>query len=166
MNKKPHPDDFGFSLVQTSDSQRAMVAKMRTKLAGGSDFDVQVVTRRRFAIRKNAFGWASKLGIAAILILANFAYLSYSNGSVAKKAIKRAQMLPAPKATLSVNEQALYWTYALYDFNRLKTQFGASQSAVVDAKSASARLADLLPKVDGPTRMTIQHYLPPKLRTP
>ncbi len=166
MDKKPHPDDFGMSLVQTNGAQRAMVKKMRAKLAGGSEFNLHVVQERRLAVHKHAFGWASKMGVAAILILANLAYLGYKSDTVAKQAVKRAQMLPSPKTELSENDQALYWTYALYDYHRLKSQFGASGSSVVDEKLAWARLTELLPKVDTRTRFIIDGYLPPNKRNP
>jgi hypothetical protein len=97
------------------------------------------------------------------LVLAVNAVLVIGKGesavSVAK--VRRAPAVQAP-ASLSPNDQALYWTYALYDFGRLQKRFGAPSHAVLDAVEAKRQLALLLPKVDAPTRFQIDRYLPRK----
>jgi hypothetical protein len=155
-----------FSLVQQNDAQRALVAKMRNKLAGGSEIGFYMDQAKRRAVQKTAYGWGTKIGIAAIVILANLTYLGYREENGPKAAAKRAQTLPAPKANLSKEDQALYWAYALYDYDRLRSRFGVPATTVVNAGLALARLNELLPNVDVHTRSIIEGYMPAARRKP
>jgi hypothetical protein len=153
-----------FSLLQKQAAQRALVAKMRTRLAGGSEFEARIKEKEKITTHKKRFSWGAKIGIAAIVILGNLAYLGVKKESKSDSIAKHALTLPAPSATLSLDDQALYWTYALYDYNLLKTRFGAPKGAVVDARVATAKIKELMPKLDARTRFIINNYRPPSKR--
>ncbi|HKP97601.1 MAG TPA: hypothetical protein VJ385_17795 [Fibrobacteria bacterium] len=160
MKKNPNPrrTNTGLSLIQVNDDREAMLLKMRGKLAGLSEVHVQATERRRVAVRKSAFGWGWRIGAAAVLVLGNILYFSPGASIAAKAPEKRAPTLPHPSASLGVNDQALYWTYALYDFDMLKTRYGVPKQTVINAAVAAQMLRELLPKVDARTRFTIDRY--------
>ncbi|MDB5051488.1 MAG: hypothetical protein JWO30_4559 [Fibrobacteres bacterium] len=160
MNKKPiTPRDYrGLSLIQVRDDREAMLLKMRSKLAGAAEPPTLRPEKRRVAMRKPGFPWRWGFYAAALLGLCNYAYFdSGSENSVPVKE-KRAKTLPLPPAKLSANDQALYWSYALYDFERLKEKFGVPKATIVDSRLAAEKLQALLPKVDAMTRFTIDRY--------
>lgn len=153
--------NYGPSLLQKRATQEALLVKMRTRLAGGSEFETQLNARRRILVHKQTFNWTSRAGIALILILVNLAYLGYQVDSKTKAAVPHAEILKAPSPDLSNEKQALYWAYALYDFALLKKNFDPHGAVVIDARVARTKLMELLPKVDARTRFIIEAYLPP-----
>jgi hypothetical protein len=159
MKKNPHPPrNTGLSLIQVRDDREAMLMKMRGKLAGVSEAHLQAAENRKLAVHKSAFGWGWKIGIAAILALGNVVYFSSGSEYAVKAKEKRAPTLPRPSAAMNANDQALYWAYALYDFDLLKSKYGVSKTAIVNAAMAADKLRELLPKVDARTRLTIEQY--------
>lgn len=143
-------------------ARQAMLERMRGKLAGTSqDLAARAEGRRKSVSRKrNAWGW--RVGLGALILAAN-AWLVIGHAEPALAAVK-ARKAPAVLAptSLGTNDQALYWTYALYDFGRLQRRYGAPAHAVLDAAEAKRQLALLLPRVDAPTRFQIDRYLPRK----
>jgi hypothetical protein len=160
MNPKPNLNAYGMPLVQGADAARqATLERMRGKLAGQSQ-DILLRERKRISARRGkAFGWAWRIALCAAFLGANASLIDFKREAPAAKAAKRAPAVERPKG-LSANEEALYWTYALYDFDRLRSRFGAPGNAVVDARVAKSRLAELLPKADRETRNAILKYLP------
>ena len=164
-----HPDDFEFSLIQKADQRAFQLDKMRSKLAG-HQLGLKRAPKPKQVFLAAAFtkpipmdvasSWAWKIMLALSLILGNGAYFLFRHEEKVRLAIKRMPMLHVPKAALDPNRQALYWTYALYDYDRLVSEFGALPSAIVDFGFAKARLAELLPKLDPVTRQTVENYLP------
>jgi hypothetical protein len=55
--------------------------------------------------------------------------------------------LPVPQTTLSADDQALYWTYAMYDIGKLRERFGVSGYYAINQTSARRSLENLLPDV-------------------
>lgn len=163
MPPKPASKDLNIPLVPGGDAMRlATLERMRGKLAGRSqDLAVREVQLRKISRRK-ALSWGWRIALAAAFLCANAAVIGMTGGSKAEARPvkeKRAPALPTPK-NLGINDQALYWTYALYDFGRLKARFGAADKAVVDATQAKARLLELLPNVNAKTRFIIESYQP------
>lgn len=161
MRPTPAPKEFNIPLVSGGEASRqATLERMRGKLAGRSqDMMAMEAGQRRRARRKTlAWGWRITLAVA---FMAGNVFLFTSGGKEAGLAAKerRAPAVLAPK-TLGVNDQALYWTYALYDFGKLTQRFGVKANSVVDAVEAKSRLRELLPKVDKRTRFVIDRYLP------
>jgi hypothetical protein len=160
MKKNPHPyrNNSGLSLIQANDGREAMLLKMRGRLAGLSEVHVQATQKRRVAVRKSAFGWGWRIGVAAILMLANILYFAPGTEGTAKARAKHAPVLPKPSPALDVNEQALYWAFAMYDFDQLQAKFGVTKMTVVNTAEAAEHLRALLPKVDERTRSLIAQY--------
>jgi hypothetical protein len=98
--------------------------------------------------------------MAAALLGGNAAWLTLRQEAKVRQAAKTIPTLSAPVAALDPNRQAMYWTYALYDYDKLTSEFGVPAHTAVDFGQARARLLELLPKVDAPTRGAIERYLP------
>lgn len=161
MHNKPQTNPYNLSLVSGSDAaRRATLERMRGKLAGKSS-DLLVRERKSLQVRRGkALSWSWRIALCVLFLAANASLIGFSREkSPAPKAVKSAPAVQQPKA-LAANEEALYWAYALYDFDRLRSRFGAPQHAVVDAAKAKSRLAELLPKVDRNTRIIITRYMP------
>lgn len=140
-------------------ARRAMLERMRGKLAGRSQDVVARAEGLRKAVTRKRRAWAWRLGLGVLVLAVNaWLVIGYGEKSVAVATVRKAPAILVPKS-LSPNDQALYWTYALYDFGRLQKRFGAPANAVLDAAEAKRQLALLLPKVDRPTRFQIDRYL-------
>ncbi len=167
------PDDFGFSLIQKADQRAFQLEKMRSKLAGQSQ-GLKRMPKPKQKFLHDAFtkpipmdlasSWAWKILIVVSLVIGNAAYLFFNHEEKARLAVRRMPKLMSPLASLDLNRQALYWTYALYDFDRLAREFGVPVHAIVDFNAAKTHLDDLLPRVDAQTRNLIQPYLPKRKR--
>ncbi|MEO6095058.1 MAG: hypothetical protein ABIW76_05070 [Fibrobacteria bacterium] len=157
---KKRPDyirNTGLSLIQPNDSGREfLLEKMRGKLAGSSMAHMEAAEKRRVAVRKHTMSWAWRIGVTAALALVNIVWIGSREEAPLKLMAKNhARKLPVPTAAMDVNQQALYWAYALYDFAELKVHFKVPDRAIVNTAMARERLALLLPKLDAPTRATI-----------
>lgn len=162
MTPKPNPHDPRVSLLAAdAAAKQAMLERMRGKLAGRSRDAADRSEGARKRARKGALAWGWRLGLAALFLAANAFVVTGFKDDIRQAAAKarKAPEVRHPKS-LAPNEQALYWAYALYDFDKLKQRFGAPDHAVVDAAEARRQLALLLPKVDARTRFQIDRYLP------
>jgi hypothetical protein len=162
MKTGNNPNEFDISLIQQQAQRQLMVEKMRGKLAGHSQSFVQAKERQAYATRKRALVLGWRLALLGAFLLGNFYYISSRPDAPAKEAVKKAPRLPAPPATMNVNDQAMYWTLALYDFDQLKSRFGVGERTIVDAGAAKRKLKELLPKVDARTRFAIDRMVPPE----
>jgi hypothetical protein len=168
-------DDFNLGLIQKADERQLQLAKMRAKLASQS-LGLRMPPKPRQRLLEAAFtmpipmgaasSWAWKIMLALSLIIGNGAYFFFSHEEKARLAVKRLPALRAPRPAMDVNMQALYWTYALYDFNKLVATFGMPSQSMVNTDIARAKLAELLPKTDPVTRLAIERYLPHTGRMP
>jgi hypothetical protein len=160
MQQKHRPENWNMNLVPAPDAARmATLERMRGKLAGrSSDLALREDKVRRVR-RGKTFAWGWRIALVALFFAANAALVDHIRVAPSARMERKAPSVPEPKH-LAVNDQALYWTYALYDFDRLKAKFGAPANAVIDAGEAKARLRELLPKVDRRTRFTIDRYIP------
>ena len=161
MVRKPDPKEFKASLLSgEAASRHAMLERMLGKLAGQSADLLAREDGRRKIVLKKRFAWGWRIGLAALFLAANAVLVAtYKPDPASAKAAAKAPSLAPPKA-LSLDEQALYWAYALYDFDRLVAKFGAPPKAVVSAQEARANLERLLPRVGARTRFAIEQYLP------
>lgn len=161
MDPRQNTHDPRVSLLAADAAARqAMLERMRGKLAGRSRDTVDRRSGRK-AARKGALAWGWRLCLAALFLGANAFIVSGFKDDI-RQAVSKARTAPEVRhpRSLAVNEQALYWAYALYDFDKLKKRFGAPAHAVVDAAEARRQLALLLPRVDARTRFQIDRYLP------
>lgn len=160
MQTRRDPKPFDLSLLAKDPGREAMLEKMRGKLAAPSQAVLAREEKARKAVRMSRFSWGWRVGLVALFLAANAALVGFKDEiKVAAKRQRTAPSLVEPKA-LSVNDQALYWTFALYDFNRLKATFGAPDNAVIDAAAARRNLEALIPRVDVHTRVAIEKYRP------
>jgi hypothetical protein len=162
MNKNQNPKNPqpGLSLIQVRDGKEAMLSKMRGKLAGASEAHVQAAERRRNRARNSALSWTWKIALAVMFVTGNIIWWTTRPEGTFIAPRKHAPVLPPPAETLSLNEKALYWAYALYDFDQLKAHYGVGKETIVDSRIAAANLKSLLPKVDAKTRFLIDRYMP------
>lgn len=160
MKTGNNPNEFNISLIQQRDQRQVMVEKMRGKLAGHSQSFIQAKERQAYATRKRAFVLGWRVALVGAFLLGNIYYVASRSDAPAKAAARKAPRLPAPAATMNVNDQAMYWTLALYDFDQLKSRFGVGPMTIVDAPAAKRKLQDLLPKVDARTRFLIDRMAP------
>jgi predicted membrane-bound mannosyltransferase len=164
MAQRPDPKEFKASLLSgEAVSRNVVLERMRGKLAGQSADLMAQEDNRRKVVRKRRFAWGWRTGLAALFLAAN-AVLVMKYAPEADAMVKAVRKAPAlsPSKSLSLDDQALFWTYALYDYGRLVKRFGAPAKAVVSAQEAKAELARLLPKVGARTRFDIGQYLPKK----
>lgn len=162
IRRQPPLRPADLSLMQQVDPRAATLARMRGKLAAPSQASLRAEARREAGRRRAALGWGWKLAIAAALIATNVAWFGGGSDLLARARTRHAPALPPPAAALSLDDQALFWAYALYDFDKLREKFGVPAAAVIDANEARRRLAALLPKVDAGTRLAIEAYHPLK----
>lgn len=169
MRRHDLPDDSGFSLIQNHGDRALQLEKMRAKLASQSlGLRLPAKPRQRFIpavltqpIKMGeAQSWAGRLLIALSLVAGNGAYLALRHEAKVRQVARHLPKLPVPAANLSTDRQALYWAYALYDFDKLTSEFGVPKGTLVDFGAARAKLDALLPLVDAPTRLAIERYLP------
>ena len=59
---------------------------------------------------------------------------------------------------LSIDEQALYWTYAIYDFEKFKKTFSVNKNISLNQGSSKENLIAILPMVSAPTLEKIYVY--------
>lgn len=172
---RSHPDDFEFSLIQRTDDRALTLEKMRAKLASQSlGLMVPPKPKQKYlaaALTQEvtvpaASSWVWKAMMALALLGGNAAWLAQRQEVKIRLAAKTIPTLSGPARILDPNRQALFWTYALYDYARLTSEFGVPAHASVDFAKARANLMELLPKVDAPTRNAIGRYLPKSKRTP
>lgn len=157
--------ESGLQLSQTrSQPREAMLSRMREKLASPSLAPTPGDVRKVAVRRERAFGWAWKVWLAVLAVGVNAFLFAFRDQLKAEVKEKRAPSLPVLATSLPLEKQALYWAYALYDYEKLKKEFGAPKSAVIDANHARRKLAEILPKVDRRTRFTITSYRPQRTR--
>lgn len=155
-----HSKDDGLALLQRNPSRELLLEKMRTKLASTPAPSVGIRLHRREARRKNAWSWIIRGGIVLSLIGANYFFIGNKDILVAKLGFEAVPTLPKPKPELTADEQALYWTYAMYDIVKFRRQFGVEGFYAIDQKNARRNLETLLPEVSPRVLGEISAYAP------
>ncbi len=159
MAKAPR-ENAGLSLLQTNPSREVMLEKMRNKLASKPS-TAQIKTERNREKRRSAATTWTIRGLV-LLALAAVNYLFIGNGEVIASKLRKPSVprLPTPAMTISADEQALYYTYALYDYQKLEEHFKITGFFAVDQVDAKRKLQELLPRVSPQTLGTISGYTP------
>jgi hypothetical protein len=155
-----HSKDDGLALLQRNPSRELLLEKMRTKLASTPSPTVGIQLRKHEARRKNAWSWFIRGGIVLSLIGANYMFIRNKDVIVAKLGFEGVPSLPKPDRQLSSDEQALYWTYAMYDIVKFRRQFGVEGFYAIDQNKARRSLEALLPEVSPQTLGEISGYFP------
>ena len=151
--------EFDLSLLQRDPGRDAMLTKMRGKLAGFAQPPVEEVRSKAVSKRRN-YAWAGRIALLAALVAGNYLLIDNQHVLLAKMGYEGVPSLPKPSRTLTLDERALYYTYALYDINKFRQQFGMDGAFAIDQKQVRSKLDDLLPKVTPATLGMISAYTP------
>jgi hypothetical protein len=157
-------NDFDHSLLQRDPGREAMLCKMRGTLAGTAAPSPHEV-RRRGQARGEKWTWVVRIGAALGLVAINFLVLEKKDVLLASMGYEGVPSLPKPGSSLSQDEQALYYTYALYYYGKLRENFKIDGFYAIDQASARAKLDELMPKVSSATLSEISRYTPVAFRT-
>lgn len=140
-----------------------MLNKMRGKLAAfapprqtAAEQGPRQVRRRRHG-RLPVWVWA---GIVLLVAAVNWFLIDRKETLLAHVGVSGIPALPDPSRGLGVDEKALYYAYALYDFGKLREKFQVSQHFAIDQAKARQRLQELVPKVSTATLGEISKYAP------
>lgn len=163
MNKTSR--DTGLSLLQTNPSRELLLEKMRSKLATTPAAAVVETTRKREVRRRNGKSWVVRGLILAGIVAVNYLAIGQKDAIQAKISRKAVASLPVPGDNLTTDEMALYYTYALYDYPKLKTTFHINGFVAVDQADAKRQLEDLLPDVSAKALNEISRYTPIAFRS-
>jgi hypothetical protein len=150
--------NMGQSLLQNNPARDALLEKMRDKLARNIPIAQIRETERQKMKQKATANWTLRIMIGMLFLGANFFFFGKKETLMAHIGYQAVPPLPKPNRALSIDEQALYWTYALYDFKKLKGQFGIEGLVAIDQNSAKQKLETLLPMVSKPTIGIISAY--------
>lgn len=141
-----HPKDPGIALLQRNPARDAFLEKMRNKLASTPPPAVEQEARKRDVRKKKAVSWTVRAGILLAVVAANYLLLGNRDILVAKLGLESVPALPLPQKTLSIDEQALYWTYAMYDIGKFRERFGVTGYYGINQANARRSLEALLPE--------------------
>lgn len=153
------PKEFDLSLLQRDPGREARLDKMRSKLAGFAPPAVPV-PKPRVAKGSKSRSWAIRIGLLGAVIACNYLAFDRKDALLATVAPKAVPSLAEPSASLSNDEQALYWTYALYDLGRFKRTFHVTGYPAIDRAVAVKHIEELLPVVTPATLGVISGYMP------
>lgn len=154
----------GMSLIQHDPSREALLSKMREKLASTPNASAILEKRGRTQRRGNTVTWGYRIGLLALVVAANYLFFGQKNTIIARLGMESVPRLPSPAATLSDDDQALYWTYALYDIGKFRSRFGVDGYYAIDQNRARTGLQELLPLVSPAVLGEISSYGPVAFR--
>lgn len=141
-----HPKDSGIALLQGSSARDAFIEKMRSKLASTPPPAVEKEARKRDVRKKKAVSWTVRAGILIAVLAVNYLFLGNRDIIVAKLGLESVPSLPVPEKSLSIDDQALYWTYAMYDIGKFRERFGVEGYYAINQINARRSLENLLPE--------------------
>ncbi len=126
-------------------ADRRTLAKMRGKLASSGQRGIRPEMTRPVGPKRQIRIWPFVIGLA--LALAGMEFAMYArqdgpSGSAAGGSQGSRRIQPPPG--LSLDEQARFWCYAVYDYPKLKSRFKPPKGSVFDAKEARANLERIL----------------------
>lgn len=104
--------------------------------------------------------WTIRLLSVAMVVGINYLLLDKKDVLLARIGYEGVPSLPKASPRLSTDEQALYYTYALYDYGKFKERFGATEYFAVDQAAIRKRLDELLPRVSLAVQGEISGYAP------
>ncbi len=133
--------------------------QMRAKLAQGSNIEFKEFRHQSLRKRNYRAYWVGALSAFSCLVLMNTASISQRAIEFSRPLLHRGPItLSVPTSGMDINQQALYWTYALYDFDKLVEVYHVSTQSMVNTNLARTNLRNLLQKVDPSTFTTISKY--------
>jgi hypothetical protein len=131
-------------LVQQRENRRTL-ARMRSKLATsgqvGRKMDVSAQARQKKPVRV----WPFVIALAVVLAVMDLVLHTQQEKIAGAMSgdLKSSVRMQAPPG-LSLDEQARFWCYATYDFDKLKGRYKMPKGVVFDKKEARANLDRIL----------------------
>lgn|GEM_PF-6077247 len=147
--------------LQSQPSNAQALEKMRSKLATSRPQNEVMQATAQIQRRKTLASIGGYLGLGGIILGLCFliglaTYLEKAPPEIHTE--KKIRTLPAPSQEKSLDEQALYWAYALYDWNKFVATYDLPREALVDSRKALQELNRILPQTSGKTQMTVLKY--------
>ncbi|HLP43616.1 MAG TPA: hypothetical protein VK465_19090 [Fibrobacteria bacterium] len=156
--------EYDLSLLQPDPGREAKLEKMRSKLAAFVP-QAQPFPLPRGAWKRSGKSWPIYFAVVAAIVACNWLVFEKKDVLIAKVSPKAIPVLAEPSGTLTPDEQALYWTYALYDIGKLKQNFPVVGYPAIDRNLATRRIEELLPFVKPKTLGEISGYMPVAFRS-
>lgn len=163
-NRPNYSSKSGYQIgLVTNESQRSeALSKMRGKLAT-SPVNAEVSKPIWTPSLKLKVLAGSGYFTAAVLILGlgfmlNWALRSERSLASTKTASRSVRPLANPTEAMTVDQRALYWAYALYDWQRLVKTFGIPPNAMINNSKAEMELNRLMPQTSAAARIEILGY--------
>jgi len=126
-------------------ADRRTLAKMRGKLASSGQRGKRPEMTRPVGPKRQIRIWPFVIGLGLALAGMEFAmYVRQDGGSGAAEGRSHSSARLAPPPGLSLDEQARFWCYAVYDFPKLKSRFKPPRGSVFDLKEARSNLERVL----------------------
>ena len=147
--------DTGVSLLQKSADGFAM-ARAKSVPLHGSVGVTHAGSRNIKPIK--ALNLPLCIGLAVTLVAGVLALMANRDRLLASVGYQSVPSLPMPSASLGPDDQALYWTYALYDIGKLRSRFRIEGYYAISRGRARHELELLLPKVAHSTLGEISAY--------
>jgi hypothetical protein len=145
-------------ILGVPDPRQIKLQRTRDKLAGNSEKEAQIQKRREEAGRQMAWSRAWRLLAMAAIIALTWAAFTLRDEWTFSAPEKRLPVLSAPVAQMGTDQELLYWTYALYDVKKLRSEFGLPRKTLIDADRAKSRIRELLPKAGGKAAFIARMY--------
>lgn len=152
--------EYDLSLLQKDANREAVLSKMRGKLAGVVSPAVVHESRQKARSRGRVVTWSVRILSVAMVAGINYLLLDRKDVLLAKIGYEGVPSLPKAAQSLSVDDQALYYAYALYDIAKFRERFGAAEYYAVDQAATRKRLEELLPRVSLAVQGEISGYAP------
>ncbi|HKP97602.1 MAG TPA: hypothetical protein VJ385_17800 [Fibrobacteria bacterium] len=126
---------------------------------GSKDMSVSLLQPNlRRASARNKPNWPLRAGIALLLIAGDALLVGNKDKLLSKTGFASVRALPMPSASLSADDQALYWTYALYDSPKFRARFHVEAGYTLSRGHARHELESLLPEISPATLAEISGY--------
>jgi hypothetical protein len=160
---KPNPSPSGYqmNLMVTPNPRLADLAKMRSKLATAKPIEMVAAESRR-ENRAKITAKSLAYGISATAMLALVGLICWAaiadQDLSPTQVVKGVPKVATPGQVKSIDEQTLYWAYALYDWNKLVQTYQVPKNALLDTHKAKLELDRLLPQASGDAQLAVMKY--------
>jgi hypothetical protein len=144
--------------VIATENKAAVVSKMRAKLAGPSMDMVNRSEKDELKANTKRVGVLWRAIALAVIIGLNLFVFGFKAETFTSTQKSQVQSLPTPHAKMEIDQQLLYWTYALHDFEKLKAEFSTGDKVIINRDHALQQIALLMPKASPGTVFKARIY--------
>lgn len=155
--------EYDLSLLQRDPAREQLLSKMRGKLAAtpaSSAVAGPGADGTKRAGRTQGWTWAVRVAMVALIASINWLLIERKDAILGSMGLQGIPTLPKASSTLTPDEKALYYAYALFDYGKFQERFGKAEYYAVDPVDARRRLQDLMPKISTSTLGEISGYMP------